>query len=306
MGTAAGWALGATPRPLLFRRRSLDPAAGPGSGVEGAELQPPGDLYQVISAAETIILPSLIGVICSTGLGGNILIAFTVIRTQKKTLPDTCICNLAIADLVHITGMPFLIHQWAHGGEWGFGRPTSSYHHYLPGHMQPVYMQCYYDCSKFGQVPYSCPANWPNPPENKIKDNSSQFMFIGYITYSDVPCVGLLKSNKGSLESCAFDLTSPDDVLWYMLYLTITTFFFPLPLIRICYILNLCYTWNTYQQNKKAGITPPVSPKTMRLTKVVLALVIMSVKHLQWCTNVEVRMAEWDVNVIENTLKSSF
>ena len=29
-------------------------------------------------------------------------------------------------------------------------------------------------------------------------------------------------------------------------------------------------------------------------------------KHLRWCTNVEVRMAERDVNVIENTLKSSF
>ncbi|XP_050565920.1 melanin-concentrating hormone receptor 2 isoform X6 [Cygnus atratus] len=36
--------------------------------------------YQVISAAETIILPSLIGIICSTGLVGNILIVFTIIR----------------------------------------------------------------------------------------------------------------------------------------------------------------------------------------------------------------------------------
>ncbi|XP_040409250.1 melanin-concentrating hormone receptor 2 isoform X2 [Cygnus olor] len=77
--------------------------------------------YQVISAAETIILPSLIGIICSTGLVGNILIVFTIIRTQKKTIPDIYICNLAIADLVHIIGMPFLIHQWACGGEWVFG-----------------------------------------------------------------------------------------------------------------------------------------------------------------------------------------
>lgn len=42
-------------------------------------------------------------------------------RSRKKTIPDIYICNLAVADLVHIIGMPFLIHQWARGGEWVFG-----------------------------------------------------------------------------------------------------------------------------------------------------------------------------------------
>ncbi|CAM2111956.1 unnamed protein product [Caretta caretta] len=80
---------------------------------------------------------------------------------------------------------------------------------------------------------------------------------------------------KDGLESCAFDLTSPDDVLWYTLYLTITTFFFPLPLIFICYILILCYTWEMYQQNKKAGCYNTSIPRrrVMRLTKMVLVLV---------------------------------
>jgi hypothetical protein len=44
-------------------------------------------------------------------------------RSKKKTVPDIYICNLAVADLVHIIGMPFLIHQWAQGGEWVFGGP---------------------------------------------------------------------------------------------------------------------------------------------------------------------------------------
>lgn len=48
-------------------------------------------------------------------------------------------------------------------------------------------------CYLLIQVARSCPAN---PPENKIKDNSSQFLFMGGIAYSDVPCVALLKSNK--------------------------------------------------------------------------------------------------------------
>lgn len=37
---------------------------------------------------------------------------------------------------------------WRRVGVW----QPSLYHHYLPGHMQPAYMQCHYDCNEFGQV----------------------------------------------------------------------------------------------------------------------------------------------------------
>lgn len=42
-------------------------------------------------------------------------------RSAKKTVPDVYMGNLAVADLVHVTVMPFLIHQWARGGQWVFG-----------------------------------------------------------------------------------------------------------------------------------------------------------------------------------------
>ncbi|KAM6432678.1 melanin-concentrating hormone receptor 2 [Rhynochetos jubatus] len=318
--------------------------------------------YQVIGAAETIILPSLTGIICSTGLVGNILVVFTVLRTRKKTIPDIYICNLAIADLVHITVMPFLTHQWARGGEWVFGSPlctiitsldtcnqftcsaimtAMSLDRYL-ALLQPFRLTHLRTRSKTIQV-------------NLCLWVASLILMFPVWIYSKV-----IKFKDG-LESCAFDLTSPDDVLWYTLYLTITTFFFPLPLIFICYILILCYTWEIYHQNKKAGSYTTSIPRqrVMRLTKMVLALVSMFVvsaapfhviqlmnlrisqpsltfyvsyyvsiclsytsssinpflyillsgnfqKRLRRCTNMEVRMAEWDVNVIANTLKSSF
>ena len=34
-------------------------------------------------------------------------------RSRKKMIPDIFICSLAVADLVHIIGMPFIIYQWA-------------------------------------------------------------------------------------------------------------------------------------------------------------------------------------------------
>ncbi|NXN64441.1 MCHR2 protein, partial [Himantopus himantopus] len=232
--------------------------------------------YQVISAAETIILPSLIGIICSTGLVGNILIVFTIIRTQKKTIPDIYICNLAIADLVHIIGMPFLIHQWARGGEWVFGSRLCTIITSLD------------TCNQF-----TCSAIMTAMSLDRYLALVQPFRLTHLRTRSKTIRVNLclwvaslilmfpvwvyskVIKFKDGLESCAFDLTSPDDVLWYTLYLTMTTFFFPLPLIFICYILILCYTWETYQQNKKAGSYTTSIPRqrVMRLTKMVLALV---------------------------------
>ncbi|KAM4785515.1 LOW QUALITY PROTEIN: melanin-concentrating hormone receptor 2 [Cyanocitta cristata] len=60
----------------------------------------------------------------------------------------------------------------------------------------------------------------------------------------------------------------------FVLLFYITTFFFPLPLTPVCYILILCSMWEMYQQNKKAGsYTTSISrQRVMRLTRMVFAL----------------------------------
>ncbi|XP_077159596.1 melanin-concentrating hormone receptor 2 isoform X3 [Paroedura picta] len=131
--------------------------------------------------------------------------------SRKKTIPDIYICNLAVADLVHIIGMPFLIHQWARGGEWVFGNPL---------------------CTIITSL-----------------DTCNQFACSAIMTVM-------------SLDR-------------YTLYLTMATFFFPLPLILVCYFLILCYTWELYQQNEKSGCYNTNIPRqrVMKLTKMVLVLV---------------------------------
>ncbi|KAM9637410.1 LOW QUALITY PROTEIN: melanin-concentrating hormone receptor 2 [Morphnus guianensis] len=235
--------------------------------------------YQVIGAAETIIHPCLIGIICSTGLVGNILIVFTIIRTQKKTIPDICICNLAIADLVHIIGMPLLIHQWARGGE-GLGSPLCTIVTSLDACNQ-------FTCSAIMTamsldrylvlVQPFCLTHLRTRSKT-IRVNFCLWVALLILMFPVWVYSKVIKFKDG-LEGYTFDLTSADDVLWHMLYLTITTFFFPLPLIFICYILILCYTWEMYQQNKKAGnyTTSITRQRVMRLTKMVLALVSVSV-----------------------------
>lgn len=235
-----------------------------------------GHDFEVINAAETIIVPSLIGIICSTGLIGNILILVTIIRSRRKTIPDIYICNLAIADLVHIIGMPFLIHQWARGGEWVFGSPLCTIITSLD------------TCNQF-----ACSAIMTAMSLDRYLALVQPFRLISLRTRSKTIRINLclwaasfvvvlpvwvyskVIRFKDGLESCAFDLTTPNDVLWYTLYLTITTFFFPLPLILACYILILCYTWEMYRQNKRAGRYNTSIPRqrVLRLTKMVLVLV---------------------------------
>ncbi|XP_006881255.1 PREDICTED: melanin-concentrating hormone receptor 2 [Elephantulus edwardii] len=232
--------------------------------------------YQTPSIVDTVILPSMIGIICSTGLVGNILIVVTIIRSRKKTIPDIYICNLAVADLVHITGMPFIIHQWARGGEWVFGGPLCTIITSLD------------TCNQF-----ACSAIMTVMSVDRYLALVQPFRLRSWRTRYRTICINLglwaasfilawpvwvyskVITFKDGIESCAFDLTSPEDVLWYTLYLTISTFFFPLPLILVCYILILCYTWEMYQQNKDAGCYNPRIPRqrVVKLTKMVLVLV---------------------------------
>ncbi|KAM7062035.1 LOW QUALITY PROTEIN: melanin-concentrating hormone receptor 2 [Acridotheres tristis] len=77
---------------------------------------------------------------------------------------------------------------------------------------------------------------------------------------------------KNGLESCAFDLISPDDVL-YTLYLTITTFFF-LFTTDIC-SLNFMFhveDVSAKQEKRKLHHQYPLA-KVMRLNRMVLPLI---------------------------------
>ncbi|XP_062464117.1 melanin-concentrating hormone receptor 2 [Pezoporus occidentalis] len=243
---------------------------------------------QVIGATETVILPSLTGIICSTGLVGNILIVFTIVRSKRKHITDIYICNLANADLVNIIGMPFLTHQWARGGEWVFGSPLCAIITSLDTCNQFTCSAIMTAMSLDRYLALVQPFRLTNlRTRSKTIQVNLRLCVMSLILMFPVWVYSKVIKFKDGLESCAFDLTSPDDVLWYTLCLTITTFFFPLPLIFICYILILCYTWETYQQKSKqegdklgmgfreeASYTTSIPrQRILSLTKMVLALV---------------------------------
>lgn len=66
--------------------------------------------YQVVVDIKTALFTLLYALICITGLLGNGLVIFVVLRYAKmKTVTNMYILNLAVADLCFLIGLPFLI-----------------------------------------------------------------------------------------------------------------------------------------------------------------------------------------------------
>ncbi|XP_027487852.1 LOW QUALITY PROTEIN: melanin-concentrating hormone receptor 2 [Corapipo altera] len=254
---------------ITFKKGAVDTQ----NGTQGLIERSWSGWHKVISAAETIILPSLIGIISSTVLVGNILIVFIIIRTQKKTIPNIYFCNLAIADLVHIIGMPFLIHRWVCGGEWVFGsrlctitKSPDTDDQFTCSAIMTAMSLDRYPVSYFHSIP---------------RDNNTSLCLCKAVLLVDISgpknmhAQNLAGQRAASAKHTLSNTNSFfDRSNWYTLYLTIT-FFFPLPLIFICYILVLYYTRKMYQQNKKAGSYTTSIPRqrVMKLTKMLLALI---------------------------------
>nr|XP_029499418.1 melanin-concentrating hormone receptor 2 [Oncorhynchus nerka] len=231
--------------------------------------------YNFVRLTETTILPSLIGILCSTGLVGNILVLVTILRTTKKTVPDVYICNLAVADVVHVTVMPFLIHQWARGGHWVFGSTLCTIITSLDNCNQ---VACAAVMTAVSLDRYLAVVH---PFRLMTLRTRSKTIWINLFVWvvSFVMVLPAWVHSKvirfpDGLESCSMNLVTPKEVLWYTLYQTITSFFLPLPLIITCYMLILCYTWRMYLKNKRERRANNQSrERAIRLTKMVLVLV---------------------------------
>ncbi|CAL8248016.1 unnamed protein product [Lota lota] len=246
---------------------------------------------------ETTILPSLVGFLCTTGLIGNVLVLVTILRAVKKTVPDVYICNLAVADVVHVTVMPFLIHQWARGGHWVFGSMLCRIITSLDNCNQVacVAVMTAVSLDRYCAIvhPFRLLAL-----RTKSKTMGLNLLVWGVSVLLVVPVWVHSKVIRfpDGLESCTMNLVSPSAVLWYTLYQTITSFFLPLPLILTCYILILVHTWRMYMKNKQAQRYSTNLPRAraIRLTKMVLVLVgvfLLSVGpyHILQLVNLTVR-----------------
>ncbi|CAL8248588.1 unnamed protein product [Lota lota] len=68
----------------------------------------------------TYFLPALYSLLFIVGLSGNILVVWVIVAgVRLRSMTDVCLLNLAIADLLLLTSLPFLAHQAR--DHWSFG-----------------------------------------------------------------------------------------------------------------------------------------------------------------------------------------
>ncbi|XP_030641196.1 melanin-concentrating hormone receptor 2 [Chanos chanos] len=234
------------------------------------------DFYTIVHLTETKILPAFVGFLCSAGLIGNTIVLVTILRSTKKTVPDVYMCNLAIADLVHVTVMPFLIHQWARGGHWVFGSTLCRVITSLDNCNQVACAAVMTAMSLDRYLALVHPFRLMSLRTRSKTIRINLFIWAAsFILVLPAWVHSKVIRFRDGLDSCSLNLVSPSEVLWYTLYQTVTSFFLPLPLILICYILILCYAWRMYRKNKKARRYSTSLPRerVVRLTKMVLVLV---------------------------------
>uniref|UniRef100_A0A8C5UFA7 G-protein coupled receptors family 1 profile domain-containing protein n=1 Tax=Malurus cyaneus samueli TaxID=2593467 RepID=A0A8C5UFA7_9PASS len=203
---------------------------------------------QVISAAETIILPSLIGIICSTGLVGNNFIS------PKENYPGIHIWNLAIAGLVHIIGMLFLIPQRACGGEEEFGSPLCTIITSLDTGNHILLFFCYIAVTCFyRKLTLVQPFHLTHlRPKSKI----IQVDFCLWVASL------LLMFPVYGLESCVFDMISPGHCLHCC------------SLVYSVHAIIFSPRFSTLRIPLRFAVTPPVSPgRVMRFIRMLPALI---------------------------------
>ncbi|XP_076135769.1 melanin-concentrating hormone receptor 2 [Alosa pseudoharengus] len=255
------------------------------------------EYYSIVEVTETTILPAFVGFLCCTGLVGNILVLVTILRSPKKTVPDVYMCNLAGADLVHVTVMPFLIHQWARGGHWVFGNTLCTVISSLDNCNQVAcaVIMTAMSLDRYLALVHPFRLTSLRTRSKTIWINLCVWAVAGVLALPAWVHSEVLRFPDG-LESCSMNLVSRRALLWYTIYQTLVSFFLPLPLILLCYILILCYTWRMYQRNNKAHQYSSSVPRdrVVRLTKTVLVLVavfLMSVGpyHVLQLVNLSVR-----------------
>lgn len=108
----------ASPRPpcqCLLNQSQRDSELGlccsEGSQAGGTSLAP----------AVSLVLPIIYALICASGVLANGLVISVVLGCKQKVVSDIYILNLAVADLLFLVGMPFIIHQLLQEQGWIFG-----------------------------------------------------------------------------------------------------------------------------------------------------------------------------------------
>uniref|UniRef100_A0A674J8K2 G-protein coupled receptors family 1 profile domain-containing protein n=1 Tax=Terrapene triunguis TaxID=2587831 RepID=A0A674J8K2_9SAUR len=225
----------------------------------------------LLGPALSLVLPVVYALICGCGILANGLVISIVLSCKHKLVSDVYILNLAVADLLFLVGMPFIIHQLVQEHGWIFGdflcRAVTTLDlnnqftsvaivtvlcvdRYPPGHA----LQQGTLCSTKRTLRCTALINagvWA----------SSLVMATPAMLYARV-------QRENQTELCLMDLPGPSSLYWYTLYQSLAAFLLPLLVITVLYSLTLHHLFRAMHRAQRR-----CSARSRRVTRMALTII---------------------------------
>uniref|UniRef100_A0A8D2LJ95 G-protein coupled receptors family 1 profile domain-containing protein n=1 Tax=Varanus komodoensis TaxID=61221 RepID=A0A8D2LJ95_VARKO len=224
--------------------------------------------------AVSLVLPIVYTLICACGVLANGLVISVVLGCKQKVVSDIYILNLAVADLLFLLGMPFVIHQLLQEQGWVFGEFLCS---------AATAIDLNNQFSSVAIVTLLCIDRYDGKQQVANVHATMETYFRGMVQF-------LIKTNwiwAGSLvlatpamlyarvhwdnktEICLLDLPGPHSIYWYTLYQLLVAFLLPLLVMTVLYSLTLHHLFRAmHRVNRKASVR---SRKVTRMALTIIA-----------------------------------
>ncbi|XP_067852017.1 melanin concentrating hormone receptor 2b [Heptranchias perlo] len=230
------------------------------------------------------ILPTVYGILCTTGVGANSLVIYTLLACKTKGVSDIYVLSLAIADLLFLLGMPFTIHQLVRDRHWVFGLFMCK---------MVTVLDVTNQFTTVGIITVLCIDRYiaivhPTTEKRTIRRSVivNALVWLGSLLLT-VPVMLYSRTiQMGDSEVCILDLPSGvKDMYWYTLYQSILGFIIPLIIISTFYSMTLYHVFNSLRRvGKKQSVQAKRATKTV-LMIIAVFLVCWSPFHVMQVLN---------------------
>ncbi|XP_062995569.1 melanin-concentrating hormone receptor 1-like [Elgaria multicarinata webbii] len=218
--------------------------------------------------AISLVLPIIYALICGCGALANGLVISVVLGCKQKIVSDIYILNLAIADLLFLLGMPFVIHQLLQEQGWVFGAflcwaaTTID----LSNQFSSVAIVTLLCIDRYVAVVFSSTIGQKRTLRCTALINAG--VWAGSLVLSTPAMLYARVHWDNKTEICLIDLPGPHSMYWYTLYQSLVAFLLPLLVMTVLYSLTLHHLFRAMRRvNRKA------SARSRKVTRMALTII---------------------------------
>ncbi|XP_029459135.1 melanin-concentrating hormone receptor 1-like [Rhinatrema bivittatum] len=233
----------------------------------------------------SLVLPVVYALICGCGVLANGLVISILLSCKQKLVSDIYILNLAVADLLFLVGMPFIIHQLIQEKGWIFGdflcRAVTAID--LNNQFTSVAIITVLCIDRYVAVVYSATMGQKRTMRCTALINGA--VWAGSLLLTTPAMLYARVQRDNQTEICLIDLPGPSSLYWYTLYQSILAFIVPVLIITVLYSLTLHHLFRVMRrvQKKKSARSKKVT--RMALTIIAAFLICWTPFHVVQLVN---------------------